>query len=102
MDSPSHPNPFDQFLRDILRQELLSILNPILDAKRPINATPVSANKLAVTAERAAEMISVSRSTFDRLVKRGLIHPVKATRKPIYAITELQRFLDETSQPIDP
>jgi len=76
--------------------------HPLKPSKAQAASTPLPKTKLAVSAEEAAEIISVSRSTFDRLVKRGLIHPVKATRKPVFAITELQRFLDETAQSIDP
>ncbi len=100
-DGPTPPtNPFDQFFRAILREELPSILNTALDAKRPSHNAPAP-TKLAVTADEAAALISVSRTTLDRLTKRGLIRPVKATRTPLYAISELQRFLDEATQPID-
>jgi len=101
-ESPtSHTNPFEQFFRDMLRSELPSILNTVLNEKSPKNSAPASKAKLAVPADEAAELISVSRTTLDRLTKRGLIHPVKATRNPIFAVSELQRFLDETTQPIE-
>jgi len=96
-----HTNPFDQFFRDILREELPGILNTILDAKRQFHGMPAKTTKLAVSAGEAAELLSVSRTTVGRLTKRGLIHPVKATRKPVYAVVELQRFLDETTRPIE-
>jgi len=95
-------NPFEQFFRDALRAVLPDILNTVSDAKRPQTSTPAAKNKLAVSADEAAEMMSISRTTLDRLRKRGLIHPVKATRIPTYALTEIQRYLNEASQPIDP
>ena len=63
--------------------------------------TPANIIKLAVNRQTAAEMLSVSDTTFYRLIKRGLIHPVKATRNPIFSVKELQRFLDDTTRPIE-
>ena len=37
----------------------------------------------------------------DRLAERGLIHPSRATRRPIYPIWEIERFLRDTSQTIE-
>lgn len=34
--------------------------------------------------------------TVDRLRQRGLLRPCVATRKPVYALTEIARFLAET------
>lgn len=62
-----------------------------------INTTKTNLPKLAVSLADAAEMLSVSRTTLYDFVRRGLIHPVKACRKPIFAVTELQRFLDDAS-----
>ena len=56
--------------------------------------------RLAVEFDEAARMLSVSPTTLYRLVKRGLIRPVKATRKPVFAVAELERFLEETSSSI--
>jgi hypothetical protein len=36
--------------------------------------------------------------TVDRLRKRGLLHASVATRRPTYALTEIARFLAETSE----
>ena len=36
--------------------------------------------------------------TVDRLRKRGLLRPSVATRKPAYLLTEIARFLAETSE----
>ena len=52
---------------------------------------------LAVTRARAAAMLGISRVSLDRLVKRGLIHPSRALRRPLFPLAELKRFLDETT-----
>ena len=51
---------------------------------------------LALTREHAAAMLDISRVSLDRLVKRGLIHPSRALRRPLFPLAELKRFLDET------
>jgi len=53
--------------------------------------------RLAYTREEAAELISVSPPTLDRLAARGLIRPSRATRRPLYSREELERFLRETT-----
>ena len=55
------------------------------------------APKLALTRVEAADALDVSPATLDRLVKRGLLHPSRALRKPLFAIAEIERFLRETS-----
>lgn len=57
--------------------------------------------KLALTRVEAAESIGVTPVTVDRLAKRGLLHPSRATRRPLYPIWEIERFLRETSQSIE-
>ncbi len=52
---------------------------------------------LALTREHAAAMLDISRVSLDRLVKRGLIHPSRALRRPLFPLAELKRFLDETT-----
>ena len=37
-----HTNPFDQFFREILREELPGILNTVLGTNRPIRDLPVT------------------------------------------------------------
>jgi len=56
--------------------------------------------KLALTRLEAARAIGQSAVTIDRLTKRGLLHPSRATRRPIYPIWEIERFLRETSAAI--
>lgn len=57
-------------------------------------------NRLALTREEAAEAIGQSVVTIDRLTKRGLLRPSRATRRPVYPIWEIERFLRETLTPL--
>jgi len=56
--------------------------------------------KLALTRTETAEAIGVAPVTIDRLTRRGLIRPSRATRRPIYPVWEIERFLRETSAEI--
>ena len=53
--------------------------------------------KLAANRREAAQTLSISPATLDRLVERGLLHPSRATRRPIFSREELERFLRETT-----
>ncbi|MFT3782458.1 MAG: helix-turn-helix domain-containing protein [Nibricoccus sp.] len=53
--------------------------------------------KLALTREEAAEALGVSAITVDRLAKRKLLRPSRATRRPLYPVWEIERFLRETT-----
>lgn len=55
------------------------------------------APKLALNRVEAAQAIGVSPATLDRLTLRGLLRPSRATRRPIYSVKELERFLRETT-----
>jgi hypothetical protein len=46
----------------------------------------------------AAIYLGVAKITIDRLTKRGLLHPSRALRHPIYSRDDLDRFLRETSE----
>jgi ribosomal protein S20 len=46
----------------------------------------------------AAVYLGVAKITIDRLTKRGLLHPSRALRHPIYSKDDLDRFLRETSE----
>jgi len=48
----------------------------------------------------AATYLGVAKITIDRLTKRGLLHPSRALRHPIYSKDDLDRFLREISEPI--
>ena len=56
--------------------------------------------RLALTRTQAAEALGVSPVTIDRLTKRGLLRPSRATRRPLYAVSEIERFLRETTSDI--
>ena len=45
----------------------------------------------------AADYLGIAPITVDRLAERGLLHPSRALRHPIYSKDELDRFLLETS-----
>lgn len=55
------------------------------------------APKLALTRVEAADALNISPATVDRLVKRKLLHPSRALRRPLFSITEIERFLRETT-----
>jgi len=58
------------------------------------------APKLALSRVEAADALSVSPATLDRLVKRGLLRPSRATVRPLFSIAEIERFLRETATPV--
>jgi len=60
----------------------------------PNNTVP----KLGFNRVEAAKALGVSPATIDRLTLRGLLRPSRATRRPIYAVRELERFLRETTK----
>lgn len=53
--------------------------------------------KLSYTRNEAAQVLSISPPTLDRLAARGLLNPSRATRRPLYPLAELERFLRETT-----
>lgn len=53
--------------------------------------------KLALTRIEAADSLGISPITVDRLTRRGLLRPSRATRRPLYPIWEIERFLRETT-----
>lgn len=57
--------------------------------------------KLALTRLEAAAAIGQSPATVDRLTKRGLLSPSRATRRPVYPVWEIERFLRDTAQVIE-
>jgi hypothetical protein len=59
------------------------------------------APKLALTRAEAADALNISPATLDRLTKRGLLRPSRATRRPLYSIAEIERFLRETTAEIN-
>ena len=67
-----------------------------------VQANPTQAARLSYTRDEASEILGLSPATVDRLTKRGLLRPSRATRRPMYPRWELERFLRETSKSIDP
>jgi hypothetical protein len=63
--------------------------------------TNESGPKLALSRTEAAQALGVSPVTIDRLAIRGLLKPSRATRRPLYAIDEIHRFLKETTGGIE-
>jgi hypothetical protein len=57
--------------------------------------------KLAYNRQEAATMLGISPASLDRLVTRGLLKPSRALHKPLFALSELQRFLNETTGAIE-
>ena len=57
------------------------------------------ANVIAGVVQQLAQALGISEPTLDRLAARGLLRPSRATRRPLYAVAELERFLRETSKP---
>lgn len=55
------------------------------------------APKLALTRVEVGEALGISAVTVDRLAKRGLLRPSRATRRPLYSVAEIERFLRETT-----
>ena len=53
--------------------------------------------KLALSRTEAAKTLGISAITIDRLVKRGLLKPSRATRRPLFPVWEIERFLRETT-----
>ena len=58
-------------------------------------------SRLSFSRTEAAQILGVSPITIDRLTKRGLLNPSRATRRPLYPIWELERFLNETSEKVN-
>jgi hypothetical protein len=57
--------------------------------------------KLAYTRIEAARALGIKPLTLYRLEKRGLLHPSRATRRPLYAVSELERFLRDTTAQVE-
>ena len=55
--------------------------------------------KLAYTRDEAAQALGVNPITISRLTERGTLRPSRATRRPLYSLEELNRFLRDTVSP---
>lgn len=65
----------------------------------PPPPVPVLQTKLAFSVEEAAEIVGLSRATFYRLIKNGMITPLKAGRRTLVARIEIERYLCGTVSP---
>lgn len=52
--------------------------------------------KLALTRKEAAHALGISTVTIDRLTIRGLLKPSRAIRRPLFPVSEIERFLSAT------
>ncbi|MEI6535198.1 MAG: helix-turn-helix domain-containing protein [Verrucomicrobiaceae bacterium] len=52
---------------------------------------------MAYTTRETAEALGVKPTTIWRLTKRGLLKPNRATRIPLYSVSEINRFLEVRS-----
>jgi hypothetical protein len=61
-----------------------------------------SSGRLALTRYEAAQSLGISPSQIDKLTKRGLLRPSRATRRPLYPVQEILRFLRDTTAEVEP
>ena len=82
----------------------------IKDKSKPVHADDSAATDAVIETRiekkgfkraEAAIYLGVAKITIDRLTKRGLLHPSRALRHPIYTKDDLDRFLRETSASIE-
>ena len=52
---------------------------------------------MALSRNEVAAALGVSSVTVDRLAERGLLKPSRATRRPLYPVWEVERFLRDTT-----
>jgi hypothetical protein len=58
-------------------------------------ATGQTIQRLAFTTEETAAALGIKPTTVWRLTQRGLLKPNRATRRPLYAVADIERFLQE-------
>ena len=68
---------------------------------KTLNKQNENGPKLALSRTEAAQALGVSPITVDRLALRGLLRPSRATRRPLYAVDEIRRFLAETTGSVE-
>jgi excisionase family DNA binding protein len=62
-----------------------------------IKSKLLGATRLAYTKAEAAALLGISKPTLDRLVRRGLLKPSRALRRPLFSRRQLENFLEETT-----
>lgn len=77
-------------------EELLVKIRQVVAATLAECALP----RKGFTPVETAKILGISRASLDRLAKRGLIHPCRALRLPVYSIEEINRFLRETTDEV--
>jgi hypothetical protein len=70
--------------------------HPMKSATPPQSLVAMKSAKIALNRKEAAEALGVSVVTLDRLVRRRLITPSIALRRPLFSPSELERFIKET------
>jgi len=65
------------------------------------NENKTDSPKLALNRKEAAQTLGVSPATVDRLTLRGLLRPSRATRRPLFAVEEIRRFLRDTTSKLE-
>ncbi len=78
-------------------ERLSSQLQPT-DRVRP--STDRKADPIQVSLSEAARLLGYCPMTVYRLVKRGLLRPNRATRRLMFTVKELERFVAECTRPI--
>ena len=56
----------------------------------------VDTQRLSCSRFQAAHLLGISIESLDRLVRRGLLRPSRALRRPLFSLESLRQFLDET------
>ena len=67
------------------------------DAQSTGTVNRATVEKKGFKRAEAAVYLGVTTVSIDRLTKRGLLHPSRALRHPIYSRDDLDRFLKETT-----
>jgi hypothetical protein len=53
--------------------------------------------RLSYTKAEAATLLGISMPSLDRLVRRGLLKPSRALRRPLFSLRQLEKFLEDTT-----
>ncbi len=61
-----------------------------------LKSRPAAPHRLGYGRKESAALLGISPVSIDRLVKRGLLHPSRGLRRPLFTLRELERFLEET------
>lgn len=84
-----------------IADQLAVRLEVVLNHQEPAGRRP-KPNGLQLSRKEAAEQPGYSCSTLDRLVRDGLLRPNLASRRVLFPVKELDRFINECSRVISP